>query len=62
MDEKEPLVPTSLEGIIGEFVEPKPIQRDEYGRFIHQEKTKFTPTHMPMGAAIPEVEDYEDDS
>ena len=57
MSEKEPLIPTSIEELVGEFVEPRTIKRDEYGRFIQQDSyepawAKDPRTFSSAGAAI----------
>lgn len=47
MAKKEPLVPTSLDGLIGEFAEPRKPKRDEHGKFIHEGQPTKT---IRMGA------------
>lgn len=61
MPKKEPLVPTSLEGLVGEFIDSKTVKRDEYGRFIHEDSyepawSKDPRTFGSAGAAIPTAE------
>lgn len=53
-----PLIPTSLDGLIGEFIERAPIERDKYGRFINEGiSAKIAGWNgTPMGAAIPPTE------
>lgn len=55
MSEKEHLVNSSLDGLIEEFAEYIPIERDEHGRFINKSKTSLR--FGPVPASSPVVGD-----
>lgn len=52
MAKKDPLIPTTLDELMQDFVERIPIERDEHGRFINKGKTSLrfgaTPASSPV--------------
>ena len=52
MTKKDALISTTLDGLMGEFAEYIPIERDEHGRFINKSKTSLRFGPVPATSPV----------
>lgn len=52
MAKKDPLIPTTLDELLQDFVERTPIERDEHGRFINKGKTSLRFGPIPKSSPV----------